>query len=231
LDEIELVVLRDRLRILGATADEQDRVLRVASNELNAWQNPITADRLNTILSLTEKTRSQVERILSEAKESKITPEDLRNASVSLGHFMNELKPWTDRVVSSEGMPHYMYKEAIERVWFRLNKLAMPRDPQVLAYLEKHPMPSSDLRKLYELLHAEFSARDQFDWKAGGELVKKVDAYISVVKKAVKSPKDDNEIMPSTPSTYSTPPESKEPAKDEKPRDSQGTKSTDQPKS
>jgi hypothetical protein len=180
-DYLQLAMLRRRLQILGTSADEQNVILADAAARIGESLQPIRPGQLQLLLEQAKGLREDFEEALANCEcEDIAVPEEVTNAYAAVVTFSRSVAPWSNGSLSPIGMPRDLYKNAVETVWFRLSRLAMPRAPDTMKWLAAQDFPDRRLRALFEQIHEEINKRDELDWQTGRTLASTIDSFLTL---------------------------------------------------
>jgi hypothetical protein len=194
-DMTQLVILRNKLHLLGASNAEEKQVLKTAVQELNDAQVPVPVPKLDNLIRLCVEVRGELSSTVDKSIKSGLQPPDVvTRAIATLQGFENALRPWTDSSVNRLGMPRELFMNRLESPWFWLGKITRDRKSDVESWMVANKFDDHKAYQLLGLLHEEFATRDVLDWKTGTQVTGSVDAYLKMILGAKVRPSD--EVLP-----------------------------------
>ena len=191
-ERLQLAALRTKLRLLGASPDEESAILAEAAGALNDAAQQIPSQHVREISAQARQLQTELKALRDKAAAAKAqVPEDAQALITQLDLFCHQTEPWAD-----SGMPRDLYKNSVETVFFHLSHIAMPHDTATAAWIHETGFDTRNLYKFFASLHAEFRLRDDLDWEMGGATSDHLDKFLEWAAKNVQLHTDAEEILP-----------------------------------
>ncbi len=205
-EQIQLVVLRTKLRLLGVSHDEEATILTSASKALKLASEPITPDHLRTVAARARQLESELRKLKSDSSApAGDAPEHADALIAELNQFSHQTEPWVQT-----GMPRELYKTSVETVYFQLSRIAMPRSDEEAAWIQRTGFDTKNLYAFFEAIHEEFMLRDDLGWQMGSDTSKELDKFLQWASKPAPRSSEVDEFMPAIdPNGKATPTEEK----------------------
>ncbi|MFC1573099.1 sulfite exporter TauE/SafE family protein [Candidatus Eisenbacteria bacterium] len=118
LDEtIELMMLRARIRALGAAPSEEAAVLQEAANRISDSHH---AERLPEVLlhlaEVAAEARDQLHKAIHEYEEPSLVPSTVRNLELHLGAYEMDFREWADQSAGTATVPARSWAQCVNRL-------------------------------------------------------------------------------------------------------------------
>lgn len=191
-EQLQLVALRTKLRLLGVSHDEETAILSAAMRALRDAATDIPPGQLQEVLTRSRQLKTELQALRdNDAKTGGTTPDDAATLINQLERFSHQMEPWLH-----SGMPRDLYKNSIETVFFHLSRIAMPHDDATAAWIQRTGFDTKNLYAFFAAIHAEFRLRDDLDWELGGDTSDKLDKFLQWASKATQRHSDAKEVAP-----------------------------------
>jgi hypothetical protein len=191
-ESLQLAALRNKLRLLGVSRDEESAILAEAARALNDATQQISSQHVREVSAQARQLQTELKALRDETAAAKApVPADADALITQLDLFCRQTAPWAD-----SGMPRDLYKNSVETVFFHLSHIAMPHDTATAAWIHQTGFDTQNLYKFFASVDAEFSLRDDLDWEMGGATSDHLDKFLEWAAKNVQLRNDAEEILP-----------------------------------
>lgn len=190
-DAIEIAVLRSKLRMLGATSEEQETVLMMAADELSYARSRAAAQKIRDLVSRT----SAAVRVLEEAKR-KIPPtdedvtSDLDKTISNLENFVYIASGWT-----TTGVPYELWENQIADLYYGLGDFTQPVHRDNIIWLRSTGIDRAPIDELYRRVQPDFALTRHLAWKLSDK--DPLNSFLAILGKRGIAAEKEDEIMPS----------------------------------
>lgn len=184
---IELVMLRARIRALGATRGEEREILQRAA-QLMDFADYVSSDiatSLQNLASLARNSKKDLTNTLNQhpcEKAPKSLQTECRNAdqlNISLGAYAEDYVKMAEALSEGERIPSILVKQVIEGLRETIRRTLYPYKGAI-TWMSQHNVPRKPIWELERALLAEKQKLGAIEWMGHKSFAKEIDQFLAI---------------------------------------------------